>query len=280
MPVISAKNFNTIAFWLSTKIANENLDMNQLLPLLNDYDMFVAETKDLKLPSRSRAVAKTDAITEEDKIVEAVTNVVTTKKKGGRKPKVVDTESEVDDTKVVDTEPKVVDTEPKVVDTESEVVDTKKKRGRKPNATIVVSAVSDVSDVSVASTTKKKGGRKANATNVLTEPEPITRSQFESVNEVSVNEVSVNEVIEPAQKKKGGKKSKATTIVVSEPLEPELLQILDKVLDTPEEDDEELEVDAITYDGVDYLLDTNTNEVYNMDSELVGKMNGNELILF
>ena len=82
------------------------------------------------------------------------------------------------------------------------------------------------------------------------------------------------------RKKKGGKKSKATTIVVSEPLEPELLQILDKVLDTPEEDDEELEVDAITYDGVDYLLDTNTNEVYNMDSELVGKMNGNELILF
>ena len=48
----------------------------------------------------------------------------------------------------------------------------------------------------------------------------------------------------------------------------------------PEDETEvEIEVEPLTYNGVDYLYDEKTNTVYDMDSNVVGKMNGDLLEL-
>ena len=144
----------------------------------------------------------------------------------------------------------------------------KKKGGRKPKVVAEPTAEGEaVADELVAEPNpKKKGGRKPKVV-----AEPTAQGEATEV------------VAEPnSPKKKGGRKPKNT--------KPPSLSIEipeDEVVDeeqknnrpsTPvlqeDETEVEIEVDPLTYNGVDYLYDEKTNTVYDMESNVVGKMNG------
>jgi hypothetical protein len=193
---------------------------------------------------------------------------VVAKKRGGRKPKVATSEDAA-------AEP----TAEPAAELVAEVV-AKKKGGRKPKVAAEPAAEPTAEDVATEPVAelaaepvaevvaKKKGGRKPKV--------------------AAVAELVTEPVAEVVAKKKGGRKPKTVTSVTPS-LTIEIPEISD-MEETPAEprrqtprleDDEEveIEVEPLNYNGVDYLYDEKSNTVYDMESNVVGRMVNEQLEL-
>ena len=147
----------------------------------------------------------------------------------------------------------------------------KKRGGRKPKVAV---AVEDSADVPTEVVAKKRGGRKPK---VAAAPAEVA---------VESEDVAVEPAAEVVAKKKGGRKPKVDAAAEVASLTIEIPEISDMVEEprrqTPRlEDDEEveIEVEPLTYNGVDYLYDEKSNTVYDMESNVVGRMVNDELEL-
>ena len=145
----------------------------------------------------------------------------------------------------------------------------KKKGGRKPKVVAEPTAEGEAAELVAEPAPKKKGGRKPKVV-----AEPTTEGE--------ATELVAEPVAEPSPKKKGGRKPKnakppslSIEIPEDEVVDEEQKNNTPSTPVLPEDETEvEIEVEPLTYNGVDYLYDEKTNTIYDMESNVVGKMNG------